>query len=413
MAIEFNCPYCMATIRVADAYAGKHGRCPKCDTKLLIPSVPLPNQAATPQVPVIQTQHVAADGGPLIPEGLPVFTNGNVAAADDPFAVRPVTTSVVKSRRRSARRRPSRTLVIGVPVICFLILFGVIAYSLTGRLPKLQGDVAGRRLDGLSLPKVVIPWSDIGLSADERTILQEALTTQPESLASQVMACRLSASDDGILVTLAAQAESQWIVVDMAAEKPLAIWRRKEGPHLNRLRLDELQVAVTQYVKDKLLKVNGEQIAIDAAAVRDRVALNASRRALGYAIQAVADTSLFPCAAEDEQGQLYFCLPKTVQRFKIQGRTLANGTIGFAGDYNVTVSGDTVTTESKPATDDAKPETSMPGNESEMSGEEPEMSDPDAEMKDQDTEPMKKMSPDEKSMPEKTMMPEKKMMKAE
>lgn len=397
MAIEFNCPYCEATIRVPDAYAGKHGRCPKCDTKLLIPSVPLPGQSATPpQLPMIHTPPVAANGGgPLVPEGLPVLTNGSVPAPDDPFSVRPVTTSVVRSRRRNARRRPSRTLVIGVPVICFLVLFGIIAYSLTGSLPQLHGELTGRRLDGLSLPKSVIPWSDISLNEDDRKILQETLTTQPESLASQVMACRLSASDDGILVTLSSQSESQWIVVNVAAEKPLAIWRRKEGPHLNRLRQDELQATVTQYAKDKLLKVNGEQIAIDAAAVRDRVALNASCRSLSYAIQAVADSTVFPCAAEDEQGQLYFCLPKSVKTFKIEGRTFSNGTLGFNGDYNVTVSGETVTTESKPSADDTKPE-------SFMQGEEPEMSDPDAEMK--DTEPMQEMSPDEKTMAEKSKM---------
>ncbi len=396
MAIEFNCAYCEATIRVPDAYAGKQGRCPKCDTKLLIPTVPLPGQSAPPQLPMRQTQPVAANGGgPLVPEGLPVVTNGNVPASDDPFSVRPVTTSVVRSRRRNARRRPSRTLVIGVPVICFLVLFGIIAYSLTGSLPQLHGELTGRRLDGLSLPKSVIPWSDISLSEDDRKILQETLTTQPESLASQVMACRLSASDDGILVTLSSQSESQWIVVNVAAEKPLAIWRRKEGPHLNRLRLDELQAAVTQYAKDKLLKVNGEQIAIDAAAVRDRVALNASCRPLSYAIQAIADATIFPCAAEDEQGQLYFCLPKSVKTFKIQGRTFSNGTLGFNGDYNVMVSGETVTTESKPAADNTKPESLMPG-------EEPEMSDPDAEMK--DTEPIQEMSPDEKTMAEKSKM---------
>jgi len=393
MAIEFNCPYCTATIRVPDAYAGKQGRCPKCDTKLLIPSVPLPGPSAAPQLPNVPTLPMAANGGgPLVPEGLPVVTNGNVAASDDPFAVRPMTTPVVKSRRRNARQRPSRTLVIGVPVICFLVLFGVIAYSLIGSLPQLHGELTGRRLVGLSLPKTVIPWSDMRLNEDDRRILQEALTTQPESLASQVLSCRLSASDDGILVTLAAQSESQWIVVNVAAEKPLAIWRRKEGPHLNRIRLDELHTAVTQYAKDKLLKINGEQIAIDAVAVRDQVALNASCRSLSYAIQAWADSTIFPCAAEDELGQLYFCLPKTVQVFKIQGRTFANGTLGFNGDYNVTVSGETVTTESKPAVDDPKPETLMPGDEPEMSGEEPERSEPDAEMK--DAAPKKEKSPD-------------------
>ena len=361
MAIEFNCPYCTATIRVADGYAGKQGRCPKCDTKLLIPSVPLPDQLAIPQLPEAKTQTVAAPGGGQSAlEAIPVLTHGGVAAGSDPISVRPVTKSVVKSRRRSARRRPSRALVIGVPVICFLVLFGIIAFSLTGSLPQLHGELTGRSLDGLSLPQTVIPWSDISLNEDDRKILQEALTTQPESLASQVMACRLSAGEEGILVTLAAQQESQWIVVNVAAEKPLAIWRRKEGPKLNRIRLDELQTAVTQYAKDKLLKINGEQIAIDAVAVRDKVALNASCRALSYAIQAVAGPTIFRCAAEDEEGQLYFCLPKSVQVFKIEGRTLANSALGFNGDYNVTVSGETVTIESAPAADDPKPEAAMP-----------------------------------------------------
>ncbi len=403
MAIEFNCPYCTAAIRVPDAYAGKQGRCPKCDTKLLIPHVPLPNPTVAPQQPGVQTAPVASnDGSSVAVEGHYGVTNGNGAVPDDPFAVRPVTTPVVKSRRRNARRRPSRALVIGVPVICFLVLFGIIAYRLTASLPQLDGELTGRRLDGLSLPKTVIAWKDISLYGDERKILQEALTAQPESLASQVMTCRLSASEDGILVTLAAQPESQWIVVNVAADKPLAIWQRKEGPNLNRRRLDELQSAVTQYAKDKLLKIDGEQIAIDAVAVRDNVALNASGRSLSYAIHAVADTTIFPCAAEDERGQLYFCLPKTVQSFKIQGRTLADGTIGFAGDYNVTVSDETVTTESPPAADDPKSEKSMPGGEPEMSDDEPEMSDPEVEMK--DAEPMKEKSAGEKMVPEKPKM---------
>ncbi len=401
MAIEFNCPYCTAAIRVPDAYAGKQGRCPKCDTKLRIPSVPLPNQptAGSPASPASAASSLATSiRAPLAPESLPAVAD---AGSDDAFAVRPVTTSIVKSRRRKVRRRPSRTLVIGVPVICFLILFGIIAYSLTGSLPQLHGELTGRRLEGTALPGTTIPWNDVSLNEDERRILQDALTTQPESLASQVMACRLSASDDGIVVMLAAQPESQWIVVDVRADKPLAIWRRKEGPQLNRIRLEELQTAVKQYARVKLLKANGKQIVMDAVAVRDKVALNASCLSLSYAIQAVADSTIFRCAAEDELGQLYFCLPGTVQSFRIQGRTLANGALGFAGDYNVTISGETVTMEPEPAADTAEPEKSKPGEDPEMSDEAPDMSTPDAEM--QDAEPLNDILPDEKTVPEKTM----------
>ncbi|HCK52778.1 MAG TPA: hypothetical protein DIC23_06140, partial [Planctomycetaceae bacterium] len=37
MAIEFNCPYCTAVIRVGDTAVGKKGTCPKCDTAVVVP----------------------------------------------------------------------------------------------------------------------------------------------------------------------------------------------------------------------------------------------------------------------------------------------------------------------------------------------------------------------------------------
>ena len=46
MAIQFNCPYCTAAIQVPDASAGKLGRCPKCETRLRIPSIAPPEPAA-------------------------------------------------------------------------------------------------------------------------------------------------------------------------------------------------------------------------------------------------------------------------------------------------------------------------------------------------------------------------------
>ena len=119
-------------------------------------------------------------------------------------------------------------------------------------------------------------------------------------------------------------------------------------------------------------------------AVRDKVALNASCLSFSYAIQAIADSAIFPCAAEDELGQLYFCLPRTIQSFKIQGRTLANGSPSFHGDYTVRISEETVATGTgtKSAADDSRPETPIPEAEPEMSDEKPETSEPDTETKD-------------------------------
>jgi hypothetical protein len=344
MAIEFNCPYCTATIRVPDAYSGKQGRCPKCDTRLLIPAVPMPDPLSgggpSQQSP---SGIISTPNAPPTP-GTPETGDPSLA---DAIVVRPVT-PISRAHRRSARLRPSRTLVIGIPVICFLALFGIIAYSLLGSLPRLQGELTGHRLEGKTLPGATIPWADVNVSPADKLLLQETLTTYPETLVSQIVVCRLSADDTGILVTLNSQPESQWVAVDVSSDKPLAIWRRKEGPQWNQIRLSELRSAVQRYAKDKLLKINGQQIAIDPAATRDKVGLGAACSSLGYVIRAVADAASYPCAAEDEFGSLYFCLPKAVHSFSIQGRTLANGMSGFNGDYTVTIS-----TEVTAATPDA------------------------------------------------------------
>ena len=78
MAIEFNCPYCTAPIRVPDTFSGKKGSCPKCATKLLVPNVapPQPEQpqrapaslapeSSTPQVASPEPVTTPAPDGPI------------------------------------------------------------------------------------------------------------------------------------------------------------------------------------------------------------------------------------------------------------------------------------------------------------------------------------------------------------
>jgi hypothetical protein len=168
----------------------------------------------------------------------------------------------------------------------------------------------------------------------------------------------------------------------------LAIWRRKEGPQWNQIRLSELRSAVQRYAKDKLLKINGQQIAIDPAATRDKVGLNAACSSLGYVIRAVADAASYPCAAEDEFGSLYFCLPKAVHSFSIQGRTLANGMSGFNGEYTVKISTEVTaatpdaTVDPVPADAGVQPEPHADGEMGKTSNAPPEPSGTNSKLKD-------------------------------
>lgn len=357
MAIEFDCPYCTATIRVPDAYGGQQGRCPKCDTRLLVPMVVRPGSATLPNV-------AGAPDGSFAP-GL----TRDLSPPTDEFAIKPVA-PVTTSRRRPARRRPSRALVIGMPVLCFLVLLGVIGYSLIDSLPELSGEMTAGRLADNSLPRVTIPWSDTELPPEDLATLQEFLTMTPEILASQVMTCRLIGSDEGIQVQLTAGPENDWYAVDTTTSKPLALWVRKERTRLNIQRTGLMRKNLIEYCKDKLAQIGGEAIAIDAISVRNNVGINALGGALSFVVEAKIDNRLIPCVGEDGKGNLYFCLPKGTQTFQIIGRTLPDRSKPFGGEYTVIVGSVTpAPPKSVKPGDDKEPTKSMNNDDAEKSEE--------------------------------------------
>lgn len=326
MAIEFECPSCNAVMRVPDAYAGKQGRCPQCETRLLVPVVARPD---------LNTTATANDQPAMQPAGQPVATPITPNAAPTTPAHTPGTR--ITTRKRS-RRRPSRALVIGIPVIGFLLLLGIIAWSLTDKLPTLSGNLAARMLTEKTLPRIIIPWSDTGLSPDDRQTLQTLLAEKAETLSSELVTCRLIGTDDGIAVQWTAAAAAAWVVVDAVSEseKSLSLWLKKERPRLNALRRTELLDALSEYCRDKLQQATGDQITIDAAVVRDSVALNAAVDALGYAVAAKAGRRVIRATAENEQGQLYFCVPGETQTITLAGRNSSNGLM-FPGTYEVLI----------------------------------------------------------------------------
>ena len=344
MAIEFDCPSCNSTIRVPDAYGGKQGRCPKCDTRLLVPTVLRPDNVASPQPAAANT------------------VTSSSANTDFPVAESfSVQTSTRITRKRSTRRRPSRALVIGMPVLGFLILLAIIGFAVTGSLPELNGELVASRIEATSLPRVTVPWADTGLSEDERKTLHDFLTTTPETLSSQVMTCRLIGGDEGIEVQLTAGADHEWCMVETSTNKPLALWLKRERPTLNAKRIQILRAALSAYCRDKLTQIAGEPVSINVMSVRNDIGINASGEVLSFVVEAIIGNKQIPCSYEDETGNIYFCVPRGTTSFEIQGRTLADGSKPFAGEYTVTaarISRPAVepNADGKPAAADADPE---------------------------------------------------------
>jgi hypothetical protein len=153
------------------------------------------------------------------------------------------------------------------------------------------------------------------------------------------------------------------------------MWLKKERPILNTRRVTEMRTSLVGYCRDKLAQIAGEQIAIDVVSVRDDVAINACGGPFSSVIQAVAGSQIVPCAYEDEQGLVYFSLPKGTQSFKIVGRTLRDNSKPFTGEYTVVAahgSSAPLTTpaaeKSKKETDTSEADQTMPDSESMQSG---------------------------------------------
>jgi predicted Zn finger-like uncharacterized protein len=108
MAIEFQCPYCTAMIRVGDDAAGKRGKCPKCATTLMVPRPQAPGSATGPVDGIDQSP----DDDIVIPELVPEIQTGPQAS--------------VTSRVRRRRRKQGGLLF---PLVCG----GVLLLGLTDR----------------------------------------------------------------------------------------------------------------------------------------------------------------------------------------------------------------------------------------------------------------------------------------
>jgi len=321
MAIEFECPSCSATIRVPDAYAGRQGRCPDCNERLLVPIIAGQSDLAAAAAPV-----------PPTPRGTPADSGASPLPLVDR---KPITAS--KARRKS--RRPSRALVVGIPVLGFLLLLGIIAYTVTESLPDLNGKLSATVLAEKSIPRTVIPWSETGLGQEDRETLTAAMIESPERLASDLMSCQLIGSEDGLEILLTAPTGCKWCVVETAngGQKPLQLWRKRERDRWNAERRKLFLQALKDYCAQKLRQTRGEKVVIDGIAVRDNVALASQLDALGFAVEGRIGNRIIKAASESEAGMIYFCVPEKTVSFMIQGRSLPNGQKMFPGEYLVSL----------------------------------------------------------------------------
>ena len=374
MAIEFHCPYCTAAIRVPDAFSGKKGSCPKCATKLIVPDV------APPGAPSLEES--TAEAPPLAAESIPAATTASppttsempaafvppVVSVDDTAASPEVAISdadissfapaaaapsaLSRSLRKKTRRKKSQRLyAIGIPVVCFLLFFGMIGIIMILQTPELKGTLRGTVATAMQIPPKTVSWADLQMTSDEQAMAMSAFDADPEAFVSSQMTCRISLDGNGLAVDLKIGDGFSLFAVNPTNDMTAASWLRDHQVQLNKQRLQQIAAAGAELCQDKITRSAGTPVVFNAERYRDAFGLNTHVKALGFAVEAVAQERKSLCVHENSSGMLYFALPNGTTSFTLRGRSV-DGQLLFPGEYTVTLP----SIPSEPVAGDATPE---------------------------------------------------------
>lgn len=389
MAIEFHCPYCTATIRVPDEFSGKRGSCPKCSTRLIVPtiqpppvqstpdavgptdasgSVSVPDTMAVSDLPGVTPQSPVAVPGPSEPGSIPPLMGQPPLEAAAELASLPVSPLKSTSLRRKARRKKSqRVYALAIPIGCFVMFFGVVGIIMMMQKPELKGTLRGTIARRMEIPSRSVSLAQLELTTDEEAQTALAFETDPESFVSSQMTCRIQLDGSALAIELQAGSGFSWFTVNPSTDLTLAEWIRDNTVAINTARLRQMTDAGKELCRDKILKASGTPVVFDAEKYRDGFGLNAHVGAFGYVVEAVTKNRRTPCAHEDTKGILYFALPDDTQEFRLRGRSVGSGSQLFPGEYVVQVSSSEATSPSTEPAVDAQNETDMPTDTEPMS----------------------------------------------
>mgnify|MGYP001252272399 CR=1 FL=1 len=379
MAIEFRCPYCTATIRVADSAPGRVGKCPKCNTKMIVPqpaaalppSLSLDFAGAPTDAPAV----VAADDEPILLEendadvpdvhfastDVSLFAPIEPAPTALPTNLVPVIAPLgpgrrVIKRKKTGRKRPqvmwliASVLGLGLSIGAAYLVWQQV---LDGRL---DGELIGTALEEPHLAPATVPRASLELISSALDPLLLDLEAQPVPLVSELMDVRIGGNKEGLVISIDQGTHTRWYRVDAKSHPGLAKFAAEHEKVLDAPRVKQLDQSAPSFIRDYQKVRKREEDASIMTPYRDSLALNALVKGLGAHTAAVVGRTVYPCVYEQEDGSLFFLLPAKLKSFTLQGKLKPDGGRGlFTGEFRVVVRPDRsvpsepLPVESKPA----------------------------------------------------------------
>lgn len=364
MAIEFNCPFCKALIRVPDSAGGGKGKCPKCATRLTVPKASASKRAAPPpaEQPVLFAAPPAAESPfagtaapPVVEETAFSLTEDSpeVFEEPDPMAAfgfdEPSSSSLDETPSRSTRPavRPKVSVAVRVarglwvvPVVVALGLAGVAGWYIWQQYQseQLGGELVAEWADELELSPVLIEKSSIKQPPDDVEAVLVDLEKSPVPLRSPMMQVQLRGSKRGVHVTVNTGQVSRFYRVDVNGDKALAKYLKKHEADFEERRMKGIEQAATAFAVEYRKVIAKKADHSSLTEYRDSLALPGLVRGVGHQVVATYGSTIYPCVYEDLGGALYFLLPPDAKEFEIMGRKIGES-VAFPARYKVTVVG--------------------------------------------------------------------------
>lgn len=359
MAIEFNCPFCTALIRVPDSAGGGKGKCPRCARRIAVPKVSTKTAPKPPDPEIAElfaTANADVDQPPVTdavdsvtfataePEfdsNAPVDIFAPAPRNPGQFPVQPTLQTLRSGSIASKLKRKKSGNAWLIPMGFGLILCGAVGWYVWKQYEteRLVGDLIAETASDLDLTPAEISGSLFQQSPGELKPTLERLETAPVRIPSTLMFVKIGATKRAMTVRVNAGPKTKFYRVDISDDPGLIAYRKKRSFELEELRESELSRAATEFVNEYQQVIEKK---VDPSALneyRNSLALPALVRGLGHQVVAVYGQTIYQCVYEDGKGGLYFLLPPEAQGFELIGRQHKDGTVTFPGKYRVKVTG--------------------------------------------------------------------------
>jgi hypothetical protein len=233
------------------------------------------------------------------------------------------------------RRRKQNRWGLVIPLLGGIVLISIVIYFFVQNRPRLNGALIASAVDDVALPPGGVGRADVGeLPKEVVDYVLDELAENPIRLTSSLMRTEFRGTRRGIEVRIFEGSETRFFRVAPGKNEHFADWVLDHADELEEPHYREFQSAVKRFFVE-FADAQGDLP--DLSDYRDSLGLNATVGRVGYNMAAIVAEKIYRCVYEDDEGRLFFLLPRKTRQFELVGRKLKNGQIIFPGHYDVEV----------------------------------------------------------------------------